>query len=59
MKTAVEWLIERIESERYKKELFEKAKEMEKEQIERAFLDGLLDLETSSEEYYKKTFKSE
>ena len=59
--TAVEWLIEQwpILESQLPQQLIEQAKEMEKEQIERAFLDGLLDLETSSEEYYKKTFKSE
>lgn len=37
-------------------EIFEKAKEMEKEQIENAFNYGQLDLGMEADEYYNKIF---
>lgn len=40
-------------------ECFEKAKAMEKEQIENAFNYGQFDLGMEADEYYNKTFKSE
>ena len=76
MKTAVEWYCNEMESLRvnaeinnmddYKfiirrAEIFEQAKEMEKEQIMEAWFDGTTnwDSESSSEQYYNETFKSE
>lgn len=58
--TAVEWLIEQIMSsniETYHElyERFEKAKEMEREQIETAFLQGM----TNSEDYFDPTIEGE
>ena len=40
-------------------EIFEQAKEMEKEQIENAFNYGQFDLGMEADEYYKQIFKSE
>ena len=40
-------------------DLFERAKQMEKEQIEEAFLDGYKSHPYLAEQYYKETFKSE
>jgi len=62
--TAVEWLEEALIghldiSERYKKELFKRAKEMEKEQIINAFNYGQVDLGMEADEYYNNYFKSE
>lgn len=37
-------------------DIIKKAKEMEKQQIENAFLDGLVDLQTNPKEYYNETF---
>jgi hypothetical protein len=70
--TAVEWLVEELkgvyESD-YLNKLIDKAKAMEKEQIETAFFKGDLFAEDYfdadnptkdvSENYYNKTFKSE
>jgi len=71
MKTAVEWmanellyleneydmkLINKNEYQAKRKELIEKAKEMEKEQIKDAHKNGKIWLE-SSEQYYNQTFK--
>jgi hypothetical protein len=71
MKTAVEWLIarfhyegfigtycseEQIKSKRQIMiEIIEQAKEMEKEQMESAYLAG----ESKDKQYYNETFKSE
>jgi hypothetical protein len=72
--TAVQWLIHQLitenevslKGENYK--LFELAKEMEKQQIEDAFCDGVDDeyehhisntLRKNSEQYYNQTYKSE
>jgi hypothetical protein len=51
-------------SERYKKELFEQAKEMEKEQMFKALVKGsdvyqAYDIELEFNEYYNETFKTE
>jgi hypothetical protein len=58
MKTAVEWLVEELkgvyESD-YLNKLIEQAKEMEKEQMESAYLAG----ESKDKQYYNETFKSE
>ena len=75
MKTAVEWLYEQILLTpldiRSINKCLEQAKEMEKEQIGKAFLNGrikeigegvLFDLQPLTEtfnDYYNKTFKSE
>ena len=65
--TAVEWfdkqldnLLELYPSEWDKvKKVFEKAKAMEKEQIENAFNYGQFDLGMEANEYFDNTFKSE
>ena len=75
MKTAVEWLVNELKNNHgidlklYNE--FNKAKEMEKEQIGKAFLNGrikeigqgvLFDLQPLTEtfnDYYNETFKSE
>ena len=69
MKTAVEWLAKELEScgdpqfcEIEWKELdslIEQAKEMEKQQIIDAFLEGCSDNNNDGYEYYNQTFKSE
>jgi hypothetical protein len=64
MKTAVEWLINQMKQREsqgltlsmYELEMFaEQAKEMEKEQMESAYLAG----ESKDKQYYNETFKSE
>ena len=66
--SAVEWLIEELKENSLLtfdewKELFEQAKEMEKEQIietyNKAHSDGYKDIDKFGEQYYNKTFKSE
>jgi hypothetical protein len=71
--TAVEWLLNNLISEpyteadfKYNKECWNKAEEMEKEQIMDAFdngaeewCDGFYKVDISSQQYYKETFKSE
>jgi len=72
MKTAVEFAFEELNKWRIEnfgqealigipQEVFDRAKEMEKEQIMDAWFDGTTnwDSESSSEQYYNKTFKSE
>jgi hypothetical protein len=78
MKTAVEWLHEQFKAgfnynieegyEKRRDELFEEAKEMEQEQIEDAFANGVDDEyeyhinnqpRRNSEQYYKETFKQQ
>jgi hypothetical protein len=61
MKTAVEWLLENLNSEPYSEEEFnynrdcwDKALEMEKEQMESAYLAG----ESKDKQYYNETFKN-
>jgi hypothetical protein len=73
MKTAVEWLLQQMDLEtisKYDKQLL-KAKEMEKEQISKAFFEGrlkeigsgvLFDLQPLIDtyyDYYNETFKTE
>jgi hypothetical protein len=63
MKTAVEWLYERLErmiprSALYdidKREYFKQAKEMERQQI----IDAYWEIPLPEEKYFEKTFKSE
>ena len=62
--TAVEWFAEKIGHNSLMglieyNELFEQAKEMEKEEIENAFNYGQFDLGMEADEYYNETFKSE
>ena len=64
MKTAVEWFAEKIGHNSLMglieyNELFEQAKEMEKEQIENAFNYGQFDLGMEADEYYNEIYKSE
>jgi hypothetical protein len=56
--TAVVWFYQRILAKDIK-EVFEQAKEMEKEQIIDAFNYGQFDLGMEAEQYYNETFKSE
>jgi hypothetical protein len=60
--TAVEWFEEQVGHNSLMglkefNEIFYKAKQMEKEQIENAFNYGQLDLGMEADEYYNKTFK--
>ena len=72
--TAVEWLIDEMNNikgsstnmnskvqflEKELNNLFEQAKEMEKEEIENAFNYGQFDLGMEADDYYNETFKSE
>ena len=60
MKTAVEWLEEQINpyGVSVHQDLFEQAKEMEKEQIENAYKADLHPCsDEDAEEYYNTTFK--
>jgi hypothetical protein len=67
MKTAVEWLQMKMATSSAEEMVgnintwFKQAKEMEKEQIMEAWFDGTTnwDSESSSEQYYNETFKSE
>jgi hypothetical protein len=68
MKTAVEWLMEELPKHgsgavRTFGDLFEQAKEMEKEQIENAYKagynNGNIDTCLTSEQYYNETFKQQ
>ena len=62
--TAVEWLVYVVQSNiapnYIPKEIVEQAKEMEKEQIEKAFDDGYAKsgITHNAQEYYEETFKS-
>jgi len=63
MKTAVEWLFENLNSHKIEanaNELFEQAKEMEKEQIKKAFHKNSQKwfCQLEAEQYYNETFKS-
>jgi hypothetical protein len=69
-KTAVEWFAKELNNWRIKEfgedsiigipsEVFEQAKEMEKEQMKNAFSNGYLCHSKTSEQYYNETFKSE
>jgi hypothetical protein len=61
--TAVEWLVYVVQSNiapnYIPKEIVEQAKEMEKEQIEKAFDDGYAKsgITHNAQEYYEETFK--
>ena len=60
--TAVEWLFEQIVNRTdrmYFLKEFEQAKELEKQQIVNAFLEGCSDNNNDGFEYYNKTYKSE
>ena len=65
--TAVEWLLDNLLSEpwtekhfEYNAECWDKALEMEKEQIKDAWINSLTkDDYNSADEYYNETFKSE
>jgi hypothetical protein len=66
IKTAVEWLIEKLDQnfDYVADTLIEQAKQMEKEQIKQAYNDGkaaVINIKNnmSLEEYYYKTFKNE
>lgn len=68
MNTAVEWIEETIGKDNmgnFLKDVLEKAKEMEKEQIMDAFNQGFAtpqwdkEKENKAKQYYEKTFKSE
>ena len=69
--TAIEWLVEQLEGDdamiarviglKKYNEIYKKAKEMEKQQIENAYWDGGQDVpltEKRCEEYYNETFKN-
>ncbi|MFM1755048.1 MAG: hypothetical protein RLZZ236_1987 [Bacteroidota bacterium] len=68
MKTAVEWLVEKLTNGHYldegmKQKIIEQAKEMEKGQIMKTWYDCKLSIiernPTDAEQYYNETFKSE
>jgi uncharacterized glyoxalase superfamily protein PhnB len=70
MKTAVEWVTEKFMTENTTREgwheIFEQAKEMEKEQIinahfkgQREDIDFINEAKQEAEQYYNKTFKLE
>jgi hypothetical protein len=60
--SAVEWLVEQVKSQKYIEDVdFEKAKEMEKQQIEDAFMVGVKNEKyrfDTKEQYYIETFKN-
>ena len=57
--TAVEWLLKKISSE-YRlvpnDDIIEQAKELEKRQIQDAYLDGYCETAEDSQDYYSKTY---
>ena len=59
--TAVEWLVDQYTQGNYSWEVYEQAKEMEKEQIKEAFEDGNEQGFICKEgiEYYNETYKKE
>ena len=61
--TAVEWFAQKLSEQGidYPLQEFEQAKEMEKEQIIKAFNEGTFatDEKITAEKYYNETFKSE
>jgi len=69
MKTAVEWLVEKLTNGHYldegmKQKIIDQAKEVEKEQIIDAYENGVKETNSrceyqDAEQYYKETFKSE
>lgn len=60
MKTAVEWLVEQFNLQAYIPHI-EQAKEMEKQQIIEAYVEGFFDerkgKNIKAEDYYNETFK--
>jgi hypothetical protein len=59
MKTALDWLIEQMPYEfraKYAYDLFKQAKELEKEQIIDAYLEGLEGPYIRADEYYNQTY---
>ena len=65
MKTAVEWLLENLNSEpyseeefNYNKECWDKAQEMFKQQIVDAYITSHISM-MSAEQYYYETFKQQ
>ena len=59
--TSIEWLLEQVEHN-ISKTIIEQAKEMHKQEITDAWIDGVLDTNAYSdcaEQYYKKTFKKD
>jgi hypothetical protein len=65
-KTAVEWLIEQVNSAKWKwsdrtdrNAIIEQAKEMEKEQMKDAWDNGCGYLQENSQQYYNETFKQQ
>jgi hypothetical protein len=62
--TAIDWLVEQVKSKDNQKsfsilqwlKIIEKAKEMEKEQIMEAFLDGYKSHPYMTEKYYNETY---
>ena len=58
--TAVEWLVEQYANENYGIEIYEQAKQMEKEQQFRFFIAGQLSMEEGGkdfEQYYNETYE--
>ena len=64
MKTAVEWLVEKLELDMYQDlddntiKIIDQAKEMEKQQVIDAYQTSHISMMTA-EQYYNETFKSE
>ena len=64
--TAIKWLLENINSEphseedfKYNEKCWDKAEEMEKEQIMNSWVNGVIsDNNMTAEDYYNKTFKN-
>jgi hypothetical protein len=57
MKTAVEWLIGQIKGYESDCEIFQQAKEMEKEQHKQTWLDSTAQFDNAAEMTYKKDFE--
>jgi hypothetical protein len=66
--TVIEWLIQELKENNLLtfdewKDIFQQAKEMEKEQIKEGYIMALLDgdakIRKEAEQYYNETFKSE
>lgn len=60
--TSVEWLVEQLDPNIMwtdnAKQLIDQAKQLEKEQIKHAYIQGCMDLVKSSEAYYNNQFKN-
>ena len=59
--TAVEWLVNELKSRsidlnKWNSDLIKQAKEMEKQQIQDAYLDGYCETAEDSQDYYTKTY---